>query len=151
MTECGMTKRTWTSPRWFCRNSSERERRAVVYFYQSTDSSRWLRKQLSPVHRFFASACTQLSYKFFVHVIGAINNNNNNNRGLSFKRMSKRARTSVDKAVVDVWQREVGQLSTRNFAHRLGASEVLSWITLIPSFVLFFWLFSVISWKMGAV
>ncbi|GLT53806.1 hypothetical protein SLA2020_270510 [Shorea laevis] len=39
--------------------------------------------------------------------------------------MSKRARTSVDKAVVDVWQREVGQLSTRNFAHRLGASEDL--------------------------
>ncbi|XP_059451756.1 uncharacterized protein LOC132182492 isoform X3 [Corylus avellana] len=39
--------------------------------------------------------------------------------------MSKRARTSVDKAVVDIWQREVGQLSTRNFAHRLGASEDL--------------------------
>jgi hypothetical protein len=55
--------------------------------------------------------------------------------------MSKRARTSVDKAVVDVWQREVGQLSTRNFAHRLGASEVLSWLTLIPSFVFVFVLF----------
>ncbi|PPD84754.1 hypothetical protein GOBAR_DD18291 [Gossypium barbadense] len=36
---------------------------------------------------------------------------------------NKRARTSVDKAVVDVWQREVGELSTRNFAHRLAASE----------------------------
>ncbi|KAG2703097.1 hypothetical protein I3843_06G113600 [Carya illinoinensis] len=39
--------------------------------------------------------------------------------------MKKRARTNVDKAVVGVWQREVGQLSTRNFAHRLGASEDL--------------------------
>ncbi|XP_022725452.1 DDB1- and CUL4-associated factor 8-like isoform X4 [Durio zibethinus] len=38
---------------------------------------------------------------------------------------NKRARTSVDKAVVDVWQREVGKLSTRNFAHRLAASEDL--------------------------
>ncbi|KAE8702242.1 Transducin/WD40 repeat-like superfamily protein isoform 2 [Hibiscus syriacus] len=38
---------------------------------------------------------------------------------------NKRARTSVDKAVVDVWQREVGALSTRNFAHRLAASEDL--------------------------
>ncbi|KAK8360427.1 hypothetical protein V6Z12_A04G163500 [Gossypium hirsutum] len=38
---------------------------------------------------------------------------------------NKRARTSVDKAVVDVWQREVGELSTRNFAHRLAASEDL--------------------------
>ncbi|KAD4789081.1 hypothetical protein FH972_027311 [Carpinus fangiana] len=55
--------------------------------------------------------------------------------------MSKRARTSVDKAVVEVWQREVGQLSTRNFAHRLGASEVLSWLTLIPSFVFVFFVF----------
>ncbi|KAF5449031.1 hypothetical protein F2P56_029521 [Juglans regia] len=41
--------------------------------------------------------------------------------------MNKRTRTSVDKAVVNVWKREVGQLSTRNFAHRLGASEDLVW------------------------
>ncbi|CAK9134574.1 unnamed protein product [Ilex paraguariensis] len=39
--------------------------------------------------------------------------------------MGKRARTSLDTAVVDVWKREVGELSTRNFAHRLGASEDL--------------------------
>ncbi|XVF45586.1 hypothetical protein PTKIN_Ptkin02bG0218000 [Pterospermum kingtungense] len=38
---------------------------------------------------------------------------------------SKRARPSVDTAVVDVWQREIGKLSTRNFAHRLAASEDL--------------------------
>ncbi|KAJ4715934.1 DDB1- and CUL4-associated factor 8-like [Melia azedarach] len=44
------------------------------------------------------------------------NNSNNNN---------KRARSSVDKAVVDVWLRELGQLSTRNFAHRRRASEDL--------------------------
>ncbi|KAL9415532.1 hypothetical protein AB3S75_043760 [Citrus x aurantiifolia] len=42
--------------------------------------------------------------------------NNNNN---------KRARTSVDKALVDVWLRELGQLSTRNFALRRRASEDL--------------------------
>ncbi|XP_059647429.1 uncharacterized protein LOC132293816 isoform X2 [Cornus florida] len=39
--------------------------------------------------------------------------------------MRKRARTSLDSAIVDVWKREVGELSTRNFAHRLGASEDL--------------------------
>ncbi|KAJ7967117.1 DDB1- and CUL4-associated factor 8-like [Quillaja saponaria] len=39
--------------------------------------------------------------------------------------MKKRKRTSIDKAVVDVWHREVGELSTRNFAHRLGGSEDL--------------------------
>ncbi|KAK4284885.1 hypothetical protein QN277_001658 [Acacia crassicarpa] len=39
--------------------------------------------------------------------------------------MNKRQRTSIDNAVVDVWQREVGQLSGRNFAHRLGGSEDL--------------------------
>ncbi|KAL3514963.1 hypothetical protein ACH5RR_021865 [Cinchona calisaya] len=39
--------------------------------------------------------------------------------------MRKRARTSLDTAVVDVWKREVGELSTRNFAHRLVASEDL--------------------------
>jgi WD repeat-containing protein 42A len=39
--------------------------------------------------------------------------------------MRKRCRTSLDTAVVDVWQREVGQLSTRNFARRLGASQDL--------------------------
>ncbi|XP_017970804.1 PREDICTED: DDB1- and CUL4-associated factor 8 isoform X1 [Theobroma cacao] len=38
---------------------------------------------------------------------------------------NKRSKTSVDKAVVDVWQREVGELSTRSFAHRLAASEDL--------------------------
>ncbi|KAK8561212.1 hypothetical protein V6N12_048286 [Hibiscus sabdariffa] len=40
---------------------------------------------------------------------------------------NERARTSVDKAVpvVAVWKREVGALSTRNFAHRLAASEDL--------------------------
>ncbi|KAE8724927.1 hippocampus abundant transcript 1 protein-like isoform X1 [Hibiscus syriacus] len=36
---------------------------------------------------------------------------------------SKRPRASVDTAVVDVWQREVGELSNRKFAHRLAASE----------------------------
>uniref|UniRef100_A0A5B7AG04 DDB1-and CUL4-associated factor 8 n=1 Tax=Davidia involucrata TaxID=16924 RepID=A0A5B7AG04_DAVIN len=39
--------------------------------------------------------------------------------------MRKRARTSLDSAVVDVWQREVGALSTRTFAHRIGAAEDL--------------------------
>ncbi|KAF2302156.1 hypothetical protein GH714_033088 [Hevea brasiliensis] len=39
--------------------------------------------------------------------------------------MKKRARTTPDKAVPNVWQREVGELSTRNFAHRLAASEDL--------------------------
>ncbi|GMJ12680.1 hypothetical protein like AT4G35140 [Hibiscus trionum] len=38
---------------------------------------------------------------------------------------NKRARMSLDKAVVDVWQRELGGLSTRNFAQRLAASEDL--------------------------
>ncbi|KAF3947515.1 hypothetical protein CMV_026359 [Castanea mollissima] len=33
--------------------------------------------------------------------------------------------SSIDKAVVDVWQRELGQLSSRSFAHRLGGSEDL--------------------------
>lgn len=36
----------------------------------------------------------------------------------------KRARTSLDSAIVDVWKRELGQLSSRNFANRLAASEV---------------------------
>ncbi|OAY37396.1 DDB1- and CUL4-associated factor 8 [Manihot esculenta] len=39
--------------------------------------------------------------------------------------MKKRARTTPDKAVLNVLQREVGDLSTRNFAHRLAASEDL--------------------------
>ncbi|KAG8368045.1 hypothetical protein BUALT_Bualt15G0004600 [Buddleja alternifolia] len=39
--------------------------------------------------------------------------------------MRKRAKTNLDTAVVDVWKRELGQLSTRNFAHRLAASEDL--------------------------
>lgn len=40
--------------------------------------------------------------------------------------MNKRARIDdSNKAVVNVWKREVGELSTRNFAHRLGALEVL--------------------------
>ncbi|KAL2459950.1 Transducin/WD40 repeat-like superfamily protein [Abeliophyllum distichum] len=37
----------------------------------------------------------------------------------------KRVGTSLDAAVVDVWKREVGALSNRNFAHRLAASEDL--------------------------
>ncbi|CAN6685235.1 unnamed protein product [Malus baccata var. baccata] len=39
--------------------------------------------------------------------------------------MNTRHRTSIDKAVVNVWQREVGQLSARNFKHRLAGSEDL--------------------------
>ncbi|KAK9286708.1 hypothetical protein L1049_015111 [Liquidambar formosana] len=39
--------------------------------------------------------------------------------------MDKRGKATLDKAVVDVWQREVGQVSTRTFAHRLAASEDL--------------------------
>ncbi|XP_050233922.1 uncharacterized protein LOC126682320 isoform X2 [Mercurialis annua] len=39
--------------------------------------------------------------------------------------MNKRARINPDKAVVNVRQREVGELSTRNFAHRLAASQDL--------------------------
>lgn len=39
--------------------------------------------------------------------------------------MRKRVGTSLDAAVVDVWKREVGALSTRNFAHRFAASEDL--------------------------
>ncbi|KAK3006549.1 hypothetical protein RJ639_017704 [Escallonia herrerae] len=39
--------------------------------------------------------------------------------------MRKRPRTSLDTAIVDVWKREVGELSTRKFSHRLGASEDL--------------------------
>lgn len=35
----------------------------------------------------------------------------------------KRPRDGHDKAILDVWRREVGQLSSRNFAHRLTASE----------------------------
>lgn len=39
--------------------------------------------------------------------------------------MRKRARSSVDTATVDVWKRELGELSTRNFAHRLASAEDL--------------------------
>ncbi|KAK6916767.1 WD40 repeat [Dillenia turbinata] len=39
--------------------------------------------------------------------------------------MKRKAKTNLDKAVVEVWQREVGQLSSRNFARRLAASEDL--------------------------
>ncbi|CAL0300511.1 unnamed protein product [Lupinus luteus] len=39
--------------------------------------------------------------------------------------MKKRPITSVDVAVVDIWNRELGQLSSRNFAHRLSASQDL--------------------------
>ncbi|KAG5547601.1 hypothetical protein RHGRI_013335 [Rhododendron griersonianum] len=39
--------------------------------------------------------------------------------------MRKRPRTSLDTAIVDVWRREVGELSSRNFANRLAASEDL--------------------------
>ncbi|XP_021775040.1 DDB1- and CUL4-associated factor 8-like isoform X2 [Chenopodium quinoa] len=35
----------------------------------------------------------------------------------------KRPRSVHDKAILDVWRREVGQLSSRSFAHRLTASE----------------------------
>lgn len=44
--------------------------------------------------------------------------------------LRKTTRSSVDCAVVDVWKRAVGELSTRNFAQRLAASEVLSFISL---------------------
>ncbi|KAF7128092.1 hypothetical protein RHSIM_Rhsim11G0194100 [Rhododendron simsii] len=37
--------------------------------------------------------------------------------------MGKGPKTRLDTAIVNVWQREVGQLSTRNFAHRFAASE----------------------------
>ncbi|XP_062081541.1 uncharacterized protein LOC133787597 [Humulus lupulus] len=37
--------------------------------------------------------------------------------------MRKRAWSSFDQAVLGVWQREVGELSSRTFAHRLGASK----------------------------
>ncbi|CAN1771065.1 DDB1- and CUL4-associated factor 8 [Linum perenne] len=39
--------------------------------------------------------------------------------------MRIRCQASVDTAVVDVWQREVGQLSGRRFCHRLAASKDL--------------------------
>ncbi|KAJ6896971.1 DDB1- and CUL4-associated factor 8-like isoform X2 [Populus alba x Populus x berolinensis] len=39
--------------------------------------------------------------------------------------MKKRSRTDHDQAVVNVCKRELGQLSTRDFAHRLAASEDL--------------------------
>ncbi|GLU02690.1 hypothetical protein SLE2022_199310 [Rubroshorea leprosula] len=35
------------------------------------------------------------------------------------------SRRNLDKAVVELWQREIGRLSPRNFAHRLAASEDL--------------------------
>ncbi|MBA0739159.1 hypothetical protein Gogos_012455 [Gossypium gossypioides] len=38
---------------------------------------------------------------------------------------NKRARINLDKAVVDVWQHEVGEISARNFVKRLAASEDL--------------------------
>lgn len=48
-----------------------------------------------------------------------------NNRQPLVSKMRKRPRTSLDAAIVDVSRREVGELSSRNFAHRLGASEDL--------------------------
>ncbi|KAJ8767004.1 hypothetical protein K2173_012513 [Erythroxylum novogranatense] len=39
--------------------------------------------------------------------------------------VGKRPRTSFEKAVVDVWHREVGELSTHDFAHRRRASKDL--------------------------
>ncbi|KAK4401356.1 DDB1- and CUL4-associated factor 8 [Sesamum angolense] len=39
--------------------------------------------------------------------------------------MRKRTRTSLNSALVNVWRRELGELSSRNFAHRLAASEDL--------------------------
>jgi len=59
-----------------------------------------------------------------------------------------RSGSSIDKAVVDVWQRELGQLSSRSFAHRLGGSEVLSLITLSPVFCFLFvsvWMINCLS------
>ncbi|KAB5561493.1 hypothetical protein DKX38_006450 [Salix brachista] len=41
--------------------------------------------------------------------------------------MKKRSRPDIDQAVVNVWTRELGQLSTRNFAHRFADSEDLVW------------------------
>ncbi|KAK8577042.1 hypothetical protein V6N13_122037 [Hibiscus sabdariffa] len=38
--------------------------------------------------------------------------------------LSKRAMASVDTAVVDVWQREVGELSNRKFANSIAASQI---------------------------
>lgn len=46
--------------------------------------------------------------------------------------MNKRSRTDLDQAVVNVCKRELGQLSTRDFAHRLAASEVTH--RFLPSF-----------------
>lgn len=54
--------------------------------------------------------------------------------------MNKRARIDdSNKALVNVWKREVGELSTRNFAHRLGASQVL-----LPDFPLLLFVLSII-------
>ncbi|KAK4258461.1 hypothetical protein QN277_004908 [Acacia crassicarpa] len=39
--------------------------------------------------------------------------------------MNKKPKLSNGKAVVNVWQRELGQISGRHFSHRLGASEDL--------------------------
>ncbi|KAJ7001544.1 hypothetical protein NC653_011834 [Populus alba x Populus x berolinensis] len=38
--------------------------------------------------------------------------------------MKKRSSADIDQAVVNVWKRELGQLSTRNFARRFAASEL---------------------------
>ena len=57
----------------------------------------------------------------------------------------KRPRSGHDKAIVNVWQREVGLLSTRNFAHRLVASEVISQtLIFLFSLILFFLLQAII-------
>lgn len=39
--------------------------------------------------------------------------------------MKRRGPSGGDKAIIGVWQRELGELSARNFAHRLAASEDL--------------------------
>ncbi|KAK8553056.1 hypothetical protein V6N13_055833 [Hibiscus sabdariffa] len=44
---------------------------------------------------------------------------------IELDQQSKRAMANVDMAVVDVWQREVGELSNRKFAHGLAASQKL--------------------------
>ncbi|KAM7265049.1 hypothetical protein ACFE04_002732 [Oxalis oulophora] len=49
----------------------------------------------------------------------------NDNESKSSSSNRKRDRRKAEHAVVDVWQRELGGLSTRSFAHRQGASKDL--------------------------
>ena len=83
-----------------------------------------------------------LSHTKIVELIGK----HRKKKSMSNKR--PRSGSSIDKAVVDVWQRELGQLSSRSFAHRLGGSEVLSLITLSPVFCFLFvsvWMINCLS------